>query len=231
MSNIVVHGITVDVSEVENEDWKWRGKLTLSQDGAVATAYVISSQGAWGAVFVRNVEGESDELCDAIVAHKVAIERALAEALGDPRDKGRARGDKVLHVVTSCMVEVQDLVAWANQLSGTSGTVQLPPYRPHNLQAAEADRLITTLNQCGDDVVAVVPYEMVVLRLIRRVREGVLEPERLVFHVLSEVPGTHPEAVSTTCGYLVDGTVGVDAEGDLTGPWGGGFFTRWEEVF
>lgn len=91
MNTIVVQGITVDFSGVTSDGWKWRGKIALSKGDDTVTARVISSRSAGDEIFIKDVEGDSDELCDLVDANTIAIERALEAQLGDPRGREARR--------------------------------------------------------------------------------------------------------------------------------------------
>jgi len=100
--------------------------------------------------------------------------------------------------------------------------IEQPEVHIHpRLQAQVGDLLINTVQERGNQVLVETHSEHLVLRLLRRVREGVLDPADLSILYVD---------------LLADGAahvrrLEVDSSGDLVDGWPGGFFDeRLEEV-
>ena len=139
----------------------------------------------------------------------------------------------MIHVVTSCSLTMGVLMAHARRLGHVvKAPVARVRHLPHTLQATEADRVIAIVRRKTPasawnvrTVVVATDEELVLLRLMRRVGEGVLAPADVLFHVLVRAERRHPpRSVAPFPTWQSRNVtrleVGVTAGGGFAGPWG-----------
>lgn len=114
-------------------------------------------------------------------------------------------------VVTQCLLSRNEVIV-----------IEQPEVHIHpRLQSAVGDLLIHTVAELGNQVLVETHSEHLVLRLLRRVREGVLDPDDLAILYVEQ----HED------GAAFVRRLPVDADGELAGGWPGGFFAeRLDEV-
>jgi len=100
--------------------------------------------------------------------------------------------------------------------------IEQPEVHIHpRLQASVGDLLIHSVKERGNQMIVETHSEHLVLRLLRRIREGVIAPE--------DVSILYVDVDSHGCAYVR--RLDVDSDGDLIEGWPGGFFDeRLEEV-
>ena len=115
-------------------------------------------------------------------------------------------------VITQCLLSRDGVVV-----------IEQPEVHIHpRLQSAVGDLLIHTIAERGNQVLVETHSEHLVLRLLRRVREGVLNPEDLAILYVEQ----HAD------GAAFVRRLDVDGDGELAGGWPGDFFAeRLDEVF
>jgi predicted ATPase len=123
--------------------------------------------------------------------------------LVSPRAVGYGVG-QLLPVITQCCLAQDGLVI-----------VEQPEVHLHpRLQAAVGDVFVETVTRCGGQVLVETHSEHLVLRLLRRVREGVLPPQELAILYVD----LHDD------GAAFVRRLEVDDRGELVDGWPGGFF-------
>ena len=125
------------------------------------------------------------------------------DVLVSPHSVGYGVG-QLLPVITQCLLASQGLVI-----------VEQPEVHLHpRLQAAVGDLFIDTVAEGRGQMLIETHSEHLILRLLRRVREGVLEPDQMtvLYADVHEDGGTFLRELE------------VDRSGDLVDGWPGGFF-------
>jgi predicted ATPase len=124
----------------------------------------------------------------------------------------------VITIVTSTSLSLRRLRKHATAMHAI-GTylIRLPELTPHAKQADLAERLIAE-HDLGHAVLCATSMELVILRLMRRVREGKIKPSDLHFVVLDKSGEGWP--------------IRVDDAGECLDVWPEGFFdSRMPELF
>jgi energy-coupling factor transporter ATP-binding protein EcfA2 len=142
---------------------------------------------------------------------------ALLDVRRDPPVLVSSRGvgygvGQLTPVVAQCLLSHQGVVV-----------IEQPEVHIHpRLQAAVGDLLIHSVTERDNQVLVETHSEHLVLRLLRRVREGALAPDDLAVLYVEQ----HED------GAAFVRRLDVDADGELAGGWPGGFFDeRLDEVF
>jgi hypothetical protein len=115
-------------------------------------------------------------------------------------------------VITQCLLSRDGIVV-----------IEQPEVHIHpRLQSAVGDLLVHTVAERGNQVLVETHSEHLVLRLLRRVREGVLHPDDLAILYVEQ----HAD------GAAFIRRLDVDSDGELAGGWPGDFFAeRLDELF
>jgi len=153
---------------------------------------------------------------DVIVAAGDFTVVGLVDVRRDPPVLVSSRGvgygvGQLTPVVTQCLLSRGEVIV-----------IEQPEVHIHpRLQSAVGDLLIHTVSDLGNQVLVETHSEHLVLRLLRRVREGSLDPDDLAILYVEQ----HED------GAAFVRRLPVDAAGELAGGWPGGFFAeRLDEV-
>ncbi len=130
----------------------------------------------------------------------------------------------MIHYVTSPALGYTRSLAYARKLvrrigTGTATLVEEPVHLSPREQTAWADRLLWRNGKHGGRCIVVASIlELPILRLLRRIREGDLDPSDFVTHVISSAGADH--------------TLRAGDDGNYLDPWPDGFFDeRMAELF
>ena len=138
----------------------------------------------------------------------------------------------MIHIVTSTTVDDKELAKWARKIARKTGA-NLVQFKqaPFNFQAAHGDSLIDAVGKTQLDrspvlvrsVVCPTSSEMLILRVLRRVREKVVSHDNVGVHCLTR---------DKFSGKVVERMLRIDEDGEFMDLWPDGFFEgRMEELY